>query len=202
MKNIILVSLLFIAIQSSAQRSFFYSYNSAQPSVLTASTGDTPTISGSDLILGGMPAAEGGLEPYAYQWIPANNLDDPQSPNPVFSGISSATYSLIVTDNRGCTSSDTIQIIITEIDGAASSSKLKVFPNPGSGSIQVERPDRFNLKHTQITLFDASGAKVFDSKWPNAEKDARLDVAYLSAGQYQLVLQDGKEKISSKIIIK
>lgn len=201
MKIFILGTLLSLVFQCNAQRSFFFSYNSTQPGVLIATTGDTPTIIGSDVVLGGMPSAEGGMAPYAYLWIPAINLDDPQSPNPVFTGISSATYALVITDSRGCTASDTIQIIITGVDENSRPSELKVFPNPGHGSIQIAKPESLNLKQTHISLIDSRGRKVLDSPWPNVQLDANIDISMLASGNYRLVLHDGTNKMTSMIII-
>jgi len=185
----------------SAQRSFVIPINSTQPSLLTASAGQEPTLVGSDLVLGEIPSANGGIEPYTYQWLPSVNLDDPTLANPIFAGISSAIYTLVITDGRGCSAADTIQIIILGLSENTDPTDLKIYPNPGSGRIQIEKPTGLNLTVTQIILFDLSGKKVLNSQWPDITAGAQIDVSKLAKGQYHLVLDDGTEKISSKIII-
>ncbi len=55
-----------------------------------------------------------GLPPLTYSWQPTTGLDDPTSLAPTFSGStpSITKYTLTVTDNKGCTSTDDVQITV------------------------------------------------------------------------------------------
>jgi len=203
MKSIlVIVTGLFLSISSQAQRSYDIQINSTQPSILIASAGDEPTISGTDLVLGDFPSSIGGTEPYTYLWQPEDNLSDPTNANPIFSGNSSITYTLLVTDNRGCSALDTIQILITGLDNLSKENQgLKAFPNPGSGKIRIIAPSNFNLKVTSIQVFDAKGSIVYSGNWSDSNSEYLLDVSKLAKGQYTLLMNDGKLKVTNKMII-
>ena len=69
----------------------------------------------SNNVLGGTPAAVGGIAPYTYSWTPTTYLDDPSSPNPTLTAApgSSITYTLQVTEGgTGCIGTDDINLII------------------------------------------------------------------------------------------
>ncbi len=55
----------------------------------------------------------GGSTPYDYQWSPSSSLDDDASANPTASPSSQTTYTLAVTDNHGCASSDAVTISVS-----------------------------------------------------------------------------------------
>lgn len=202
LKIILILFLTGIGFTSWAQRSFDIQINSTQPTLLLASAGNEPILSGSDLILGGTPVALGGTEPYMFQWLPTDNLDNPTIANPVFTGSSSTEYTLLITDSRGCLASDTIQILITGMGNAAEENALKVYPNPGSGKIRIVANQNLNLKGTTLQFFDAAGRIVYTSPWTDPKQEFLLDVSKLAYGHYILMLSDGNTSVSSKIVIK
>jgi len=202
MRKITLVLLLMgLSAVSQAQRSFDIQISSTQPALLMASAGEEPTLIGSDLVLGDSPAGLGGIEPYTYQWLPVDNLDNSTIANPVFSGGSSTEYTLLITDSRGCLATDTIQILITGAGNASTENVLKAYPNPGSGKIRIVAPENLKLSKTMLQVFDAAGKIVYSAHWENVKNEILVDVSKLSNGQYTLMLSDGIVSVSNKIII-
>lgn len=55
---------------------------------------------------------------FSYAWIPATGLDNPTSPNPVFTGDTETAYTLnVVDDNSGCVKSQTVNVkVVTGIE--------------------------------------------------------------------------------------
>jgi len=198
MFSLILISMSF---NCWAQRNFDIEIYSSQPPLLVASAGEEPTLIGSDLVLGDIPTGSGGTEPYTYQWLPEDNLDNPNNANPIFTGGSTTEYTLLIIDNRGCSAADTTLILITGIGNSPESNVLKTYPNPGSGKIRIVAPENMNLNNTSILVFDASGRVVYTGPWLNAKRELLLDVNKLANGQYTLVLTDGIASTSNKIII-
>jgi hypothetical protein len=202
MKYFYLFTLLsLIPLMSQAQRSFDIQINSTQPSLLSASAGNEPILVGNDLVLGGSPTGVGGSAPLTYQWLPDENLSDGSASNPIFTGFSSSVFTLLVTDSRGCFASDTIQILITKASDPSTQTMLKAFPNPGSGSIQIEAPKSLNLKNTKVSLVDAAGRLAFSESWNISQTQFLIEVSKLAKGQYTLIVQDDKSSVSSKIIL-
>lgn len=202
MRKILLVLLLasFCSL-SKAQRKFKVTIQSTQAPLLVASAGDDFIFLENSPLLGGTPAAIGGTLPYSFEWIPASNLNNGSVANPVYLGAESTQYVLVVSDDKGCSAKDTIQITVSNISENVASIELKVYPNPGSGSIRLVKPENLNFKNTSVRLFDATGKKVLDTLWKNNTGDYLLDATSYSKGQYLLLVDDGTNVISKKILI-
>ena len=185
------------------QQRFVMYMNTTQPTLLQASAGDEIQVSGSDIVLGGAPSAQGGLAPYLYQWIPEDYLNDPTLPNPIFSGTSFTEYLLLVTDSRGCISSDSIQILITSSKHISSSTdQLLIFPNPTNKQVTIIAPREMILSQTTINITDQSGKTVLNQTWKSELESTDLDLGHLSTGKYFIQLNDGFYSISSVVLIK
>ena len=77
-----------------------------QPAVLVANAGANSTIcSGSSVTIGGSPTASGGTTPYTYSWNPPGGLNSTTIANPTSTYTSSLTYSVTITDGKGCMTS-------------------------------------------------------------------------------------------------
>ncbi len=54
----------------------------------------------------------------SYQWSPTDNLDDPNSPNPLFTGLNVGTYQYVLTKTNStipCSNSDTVMLTVVDI---------------------------------------------------------------------------------------
>ena len=65
--------------------------------------------------IGGSPTGSAGTGPYAYLWNPSTGLSSATAANPTLSGVvtGTRTYSVQVTDSKGCKSFDTILVNTT-----------------------------------------------------------------------------------------
>jgi hypothetical protein len=184
-----------------AQQRIHVSVNSNQPPILNAAAGNDVTLTGSELTLGDTPAALGGLAPYTYQWLPETGLNDASTPNPVFSGDQPQSYSLVVTDNRGCTARDTINIQIVGFPDLKNDDLLLVYPNPGAGMIRLKMKEGVKQSSYPISLHSASGQLVFKSNWVNLKSEYLIDVSTLASGGYIISIGEGKGLITRKLMI-
>ncbi len=67
---------------------------------------------GESVVLEG--SANGGQPPYDYSWSPTTGLDDPAAAEPVASPVSTAIYTLTVTDDGGHNDDDTTTVEVTD----------------------------------------------------------------------------------------
>ncbi|MFN8285574.1 MAG: Ig-like domain-containing protein [Chitinophagales bacterium] len=68
---------------------------------------------GDSVIIGDVPAAVGGTPGYTYSWSPSTGLSCTSCTNPVVKNLASTTtYTLVVTDASGCTSSDNVTVVV------------------------------------------------------------------------------------------
>ncbi|GAB4477534.1 MAG: hypothetical protein OHK0057_27350 [Thermoflexibacter sp.] len=91
---------------------------------------DKDVCSGSSVTIGGSPSVIGGTAPYTYLWTPATGLDDPTISNPTATLTeedgSSITYTLLVTDSKGCVDTDDIVVTINPLPTAQAGSDQEV----------------------------------------------------------------------------
>jgi hypothetical protein len=203
MKQIVFILLLFVSLGNTclAQRRIQVYVNSSQPAQLVASAGVDVDLSGGAVVLGGTPSAVGGLTPYFYQWQPETGLDDASSANPSFTGSGPQNFVLIVSDQRGCSASDTMSIVIAGLPELKGDDGFLVYPNPGQGVIKLKFNKAHQAANQPVTLYNALGQLVKSSNWGNSE-EILIDVTNLDAGNYTLVVGEGTTKISRSILIK
>lgn len=84
-----------------------------EPYVLAASAGNNlSTCAGSGVVLGGSPSASGGTSPYTYLWDHTTELSSASIANPTASPAANTSYTLLVTDAHGCTSTSVVAVSI------------------------------------------------------------------------------------------
>ncbi|MBL7778270.1 MAG: tandem-95 repeat protein, partial [Chitinophagales bacterium] len=71
---------------------------------------DTTVCTGSIVNIGGSPTASSGTPGYSYSWSPTTGLSLPSVANPGASPVVVTTYSVTVTDSKGCASFDEVQV--------------------------------------------------------------------------------------------
>ncbi len=74
--------------------------------------GDVEICEGDNVVIGGTPAATGGVGPYTYSWMPVSGLSDPTAANPTASPTVTTAYTLTVTDANGCTDDSLMRVIV------------------------------------------------------------------------------------------
>jgi hypothetical protein len=187
---------------SHAQRRIEVTLESQQPPALVASAGNDLTAPSGSILLGGSPAALGGTEPYSYQWQPSVGLSDATLANPAYLVNQTQTYTLLITDQRGCTALDTITITLLGTPSATGDeSGIVLFPNPGSGMIRLACRQQTFHPTASVKIFDAGGRLLKSSSWSSLGADAQLDLSLFSAGTYTISIVDGEKHFSNSFII-
>lgn len=200
-QSIIIFLIGFVAI-CNGQKRIAIDLQSSQPPILTASAGNDLTTSSGNIQLGGQPTALGGTEPYSYQWLPSIGLSDSTIANPDFLANQTQTYTLQITDQRGCTALDTISITILGLQNNVSDeSELILFPNPGSGLIQLKFNKQLVNPSAFVKVFDSSGKMIKSISLSSLGIDSLLDLSPFSAGTYTISIQDGENQFTNRFII-
>ncbi|MEI6766127.1 MAG: gliding motility-associated C-terminal domain-containing protein [Bacteroidota bacterium] len=126
-----------------------------------------------------------------YTWTPGASLDNPSSPNPVASPVTTTTYYLEIADGNGCVYLDTLRIIV--LDVMCEEPYIYVpnafTPNGDNQNDRVYVRSRM-LKSMFFTIYDRWGEKVFETTkqdvgWDGTYKGIACDpgvfVYYLDA---------------------
>ena len=106
----------------------------------TADAGDNKSISaGGSVVIGGSPTASDGTSPYTYSWSPTTGLNNTTIANPTALPTSTTTYTVTVTDDNGCTDSDSMTVYFSGIEVVKTASLTGSCP--GSDPLAVNISD-------------------------------------------------------------
>lgn len=101
---------------------------------------DKTIVAGGSVVMTSTVA--GGLPAYTYSWTPATGLSNPNILNPIASPVVTNTYTLQVTDSRGCMASDEVVINVTTVP----------FGYDISGFVTYDNSVSTPLNNTTVTL--------------------------------------------------
>ncbi len=106
-----------------------------------------------------------------------------------YSGYQTYTYCVTVTSGVG-------------IDNIEASSKLKIFPNPSSGIIDINYKTN-SINNCYLSIYSIDGKRVYNEVWkqPSTQCEHKLDLSYLLNGLYYINIIQDDENSSYKIII-
>ncbi|MFH0864576.1 MAG: gliding motility-associated C-terminal domain-containing protein, partial [Bacteroidota bacterium] len=131
--------------------------------------------------------ATDGTSPYTYNWNPPSTLDNPLVQNPVASPLETTTYTIIVTDANGCSSTDTVTVYVDyEMDIYLPTG----FSPNGDNENDVLYVRGHGIKYLDLIIYDRWGEKIFETThqadgWDGTYKGKALDPAvfvyYLNA---------------------
>jgi hypothetical protein len=117
----------------------------------------------------------GGTPGYTFSWSNGATTED-------LSNLSLGTYSVIVTDANGCTSTESFTVDNVGLE-QQQSVELQVFPNPTNDELTI-RGSVNSLGIHSYVIQDSYGRKVLAGSFEDNEET--LSVAHLAPGLYQL----------------
>jgi hypothetical protein len=143
----------------------------------------------------------GGTAPYEFEWTYNGNV---VSTNQDLDDLNNASqqgdYTVVVTDNNGCTA--TQQISITDIDELTASNSVSMFPNPNNGLFQI---NILAIKSAKMsyTLADETGRVALAKELGNVAgaRTENIDATQCAKGIYYLSIHMGDVTHISKLII-
>ena len=201
-------SLLTIAIASlsfSSKSQIYINVPINQPSVLVANAGTDAVISsGNSIQIGGFPAASGGTAAYTYNWTPGTELSDATIANPVASPLIPITYTLVVTDSKGCSDNSTVTLdIVTGSDENEIDIAITIYPNPNDGNFQLII-DSNNEKEIDIEIINTTGQIVYNESLnkPNKKITRQVDVSNYAKGIYTIKVKGNEMSMVRSFVVR
>ncbi|MBC3540091.1 gliding motility-associated C-terminal domain-containing protein [Rufibacter sediminis] len=153
-----------------------------------------------NIVLGNFATLEasGGL---TYRWSPATGLNNSQIPNPVAKPTQTTTYTVTVTTQDGCTSSDQVTITVLQPIEIPNG-----FTPNGDGINDVwDVPNLKSYPDCQVEVYNRWGNKVFESRGYEKAWEGNMKGQALPAATYYYIIRlGGKESaiIGNVTIIK
>lgn len=137
---------------------------------------------------------EGGNPPYSYNWDFQGGAD-----NDTLRRVPAGTYTVTITDNSGCTETDTIQVQKTSgLGDKQKHSSIDVYPNPFSQQLNISIPNQGAKGSLQYRLLDVHGKPVQNGLL----KGTSIEVNELDQGVYFLQIQEADQIIQRKMVVK
>lgn len=178
-----------------------------EPNALTSTISSTnatcPTCSDATVTV----TAAGGTLPYSYSWTPAGSTD-------VLTGVAAGTYSVVVTDANGCTSTSQTTVLADSVSNPTDpntsneefgvENAIVVYPNPSNGSFNVS----LNLGLTgkaNLEIMDISGRVIYTSTLnilSSSTSNQTVELTNLVPGTYVLMVKAENTIYTKKLVIK
>ncbi len=182
--------------------------NFSQPPMLKAFAGnDTIIITNQSVTLGGNPTAIGGTPSFVYSWTPTEGLNDPTSPNPIATPVTSITYILTVSDLRGCQAVHQVYIRVdpsSGIDLKGTFESITIYPNPSDGNFRIKGLDDCQQKELLVQVINRLGQVVFEQKceYGSFSSALTIDSGITEPGVYFVKIRLNDRVLSDRLIIK
>lgn len=121
---------------------------------------------------GSLAVSAGGTPPYSYLWSTG-------SISPALSGLPAATYTVTVTDSKGCTGSTTATLI------QPSPFQISLLPSVYTGGFNIDCMGRAT---GTLTFSSSGGTGAMSQSWSTGEQSATI--THLAAGVYAVTVSD------------
>jgi hypothetical protein len=143
--------------------------------------------------------ATGGAS--SYVWNPMGITANPY----FFTAASSATFTVVGTDDNSCSSSTTVSINVAECVSIKNQSNslnntIKLYPNPNKGLVNIELESNTS-EPVNVQVFDELGKLLLSKSYSFAtSKQQQVDIQMLSAGVYFMIIRSGDQEEKIKLL--
>jgi len=138
----------------------------------------------------------GGTPPYTYSWSSGHTTE-------VAVNLESGTYTVVVTDDVGCSRLFEVNITTVGIDDdlAAGINRFRLFPNPSQGSftlqMELQQPDA-----VQVEVYDLQGKSLWRKAFANSTSILhQVQLEQFAKGLYMLKATTSKGSSMKRLII-
>lgn len=140
----------------------------------------------------------GGNPPFTYEWTDSDG--NIISTDEDIDGLSAGDYTLVVTDENGCTYTSTYTVdMVSSLSENELERLFKVYPNPTSGLIFLETPDSFQ-ENIDVIIYDIVGHNLIERNLTNSGKHI-FDISDKPQGVYFLKIIVEDEIVSKRFIL-
>ncbi|MEO8087665.1 MAG: T9SS type A sorting domain-containing protein, partial [Bacteroidota bacterium] len=116
---------------------------------------------------------------------------------------STGNYWVIITDQNGCTSSDTIQVLVTvDVQPYVLADGVLIYPNPTHSTLSISFVNEMN-EDIFLRLLDSNGKLVWSDFSVREKRVMRsIDLSQFARGIYIFQMSTPKEKREYKVVLK
>lgn len=138
----------------------------------------------------------GGIGPLTVNWNPANGILSYDNQAFWASPVTTTSYTLTVTDTVGCiqtgTENDvTVVVFPLGIKDGVPNTTIRVYPNPASDYIQVER--KVHVENETFSLYDITGKEILKTQVQSSSQ--QINVSRLARGSYTFIIRESTGQV-------
>jgi PKD repeat protein len=156
----------------------------------------TPTITQVTHTLSCNPAGMSSYQWYYNGLLIPGATSDTYSESPIPLG----TYSVVITNANGCSSTGTFTVVTTGVNTIVNSNDVNIYPNPSNGNMQIVS----NLPEGDymLSVDNIIGQTMFtQSIHISGITATNLDLSGYGAGIYLLNMKGGNTQVVKKIVV-
>lgn len=132
----------------------------------------------------------------SFQWY--NDLGPISGATNSFYGVTTAgNYSVVVTDEFGCTYNSSTVFVSLSIDEIAWQNTISIYPNPANDQVYISWDSNITIE--KVNLLDITGKLII--KINPIQNTNQIDLKGLSNGIYLIEFESGNSKIQKKLMI-
>lgn len=167
------------------------SFTVNEPTAISTAMSATPDSTSSSVGTATVNAS-GGTPPYSYSWN-----TNPAQTTATATGLPVGTYTVVVTDSNGCTSTDSVEVslMVSNARGLVLSN-IHAYPNPVVDQLEIRHDYGDALS---VQLFDLKGTKV-ELEVNQSNGEMKLDMSELNSGHYILYFRVPGGMATKKIL--
>ncbi len=135
----------------------------------------------------------------AYQWQ-FNSVDIPGATGQSYSAVQTGLYTVLVYDEHGCKNSASYFVQIVGIDDVTNGVAISIFPNPNTGSFEIELPAEFQ-SGTSIDIQNALGQVVYSAAGATPDGKYHVQLPPIQPGIYLVQIRADDTFLKEKILI-
>jgi K+-transporting ATPase c subunit len=140
-----------------------------------------------------------------YRWRklngPSGSLADPNSDRTTATNLAEGVYEyeLMVTDNGGASSTDTVQVMVKKLEV----SRVSAYPNPATDIVNIEIEANTHVNLTTLIIYDQGGRAVYRETFMRTQTrmTRQVNLSRLPSGNYLIeVAADINSKVTCKVL--
>lgn len=164
---------------------------------------DLPTANYSSVVnAASVDFTDSSVDAVTYDWsFGDGNFSTTQSPTHTYTANGTYTVCLTVTSVNGCLDSVCSSVVIQEIGirKLSQESFVSLFPNPAKDKLTVQFAAEMNVG--KISLVNVLGQEVLSETKNSKMAKVEMNLSSVEAGVYNLVIENGTEKLVKKLIV-
>lgn len=170
-----------------------FSTTISQPSPIAFTTGSLDASNGQSNGTAWATAVSGGTPPYNFAWTGFDLYN-----NDTLYNLAAGTYWVVVTDDNGCSKTDSVVVNAISAINQVALMNLKLFPNPATDAVQLTGE---LIENGTLSIKNELGQELHTQPVNSGTLNVHLPIGLLASGIYYLEIKTSGKSIVKQLVI-